>query len=121
MGVELYARGTLFVEGIPVMQAVSFSVDYETNNNPVRTIALGFAGITPGPGETAVTIESAVPRTGFEINYHKWAKERKAIEVLGYRGGSSISVKGFIKTVGEKIGTDGCSGTITINGGEPEV
>jgi len=121
MATELYANGTLFVEGIVVMQAVEFSIDFDTNDNPVNTLALGFAGITPGPGTTAVSITSAVPRTGFEISYHKWAKERKAIEVLGYRGASKISVKGFIKTVGEKIGVDGVTGTITINGGEPEI
>jgi hypothetical protein len=121
MATELYAKGTLFVEGIIVMQAVEFSIDFDTNDNPVNTLALGFAGITPGAGTTAVSITSAVPRTGFEISYHKWAKERKAIEVLGYRGASSISVKGFIKTVGEKIGVDGVTGTITIQAGEPEV
>ena len=121
MAVELYAKGTLFVEGIVVMQAVEFSIDYNTNNNPVRTLALGFAGVTPGAGETTVSITSAVPKTGFEISYHKWAIERKAVEVLGYRGASKISIKGIIKSVGEKIGIDGVTGTITIDAGEPEI
>jgi len=121
MATELYAQGSLFVEGIIVMQAVEFSIDYDTNDNPVNTIELGFGGITPGAGMTQVSITSAVPRTGFEISYHKWAKARKAIEVLGYRGSSKISVTGFIKTVGEKIGVDGVTGTIGIHAGEPEL
>lgn len=123
---KLYTKGRIFVfnedgAGGLVAECTSFSVDFNTNDNDVVTLADGFTGITPGAGTVSVSIDTAVPRTGFEMEWHTWAKERKIIEITGHRGASTISCKGFIKRVGEQHGTDGSTASIELSGGEPDI
>lgn len=125
MALQLYTKGKIFIfnedgAGGLVAQAVKFSVEFDTQNQPVVTLNDGFSGITPGAGVCKVNIESAIPRTGFEIDWHKWAKDRTMVEITGSRGSSTISVKGFIAKVGEQHGVDGSTSSIDIDCGEPE-
>lgn len=121
MATDLYTQGLIFVDGILAADCTEFSVDYDTQNNPVFTIAKGFAGITPGAGQTKVSISTAVPRAGYEIDYFKRALDNTPVEFIGWRGSSKYSFKGFLLTIGEKHGVNSAS-TASIEAicGRPE-
>lgn len=120
MATELYTQGLIFVDGMIAMEEVSFNVDYSTNDNVVVTQARGFAGITPGAGQTKVSITTAIPRAGYEIDYYKRAIARTPCELVGWRGSSKINLKGFIMSIGEKHGVNTTSeAAIEFVAGEP--
>jgi hypothetical protein len=120
MACEIYTQGLIFCDGVLAAEEVSFNVDYSTNDNVVVTQSKGFAGITPGAGSTKVSIETAIPRAGYEIDYFQKAVGRTPVEVIGFRGSKKINLKGFIQSIGEKHGVNTTSmGNIEIVCGEP--
>jgi hypothetical protein len=120
MATDLYATGLMFVDGILVAEEVSFTTNFDTKNNVIETQAKGFAGISPGAGTTKVTVVSAVPRAGFELDYYKRATQRLPVEFTAVRGTKKLSFKGFIMTIDEKYGVNQASeGTIDAMCGEP--
>lgn len=121
MALGNYTQGQIFIEGALCAEEVTFSTSFKTNNQDVITQAKGFAGVTPGAGMTDVTIEEAIPRAGFELDFYKWAKNRTAIEIVGWRGSKKLTIKGFIDGIDEKHGVNTNSiASITIKGGEPD-
>lgn len=120
MASELYSQGLIFLDGILLAEAPDFEVSYNTNNQPVVTMAKGFSGITPGAGQADVTINEAIPRAGMELDFYKRAKERTPIKITGWRGSKKMQLEGFIMTIAEKHGVNSnASATITCACGEP--
>lgn len=69
MALQQYARASINVVGVGTLsEAASITVRRSTNSNPVQTIAKGYSGETPGACMSELTIESAVPSTGFELD-----------------------------------------------------
>lgn len=120
MASELYTQGLIFADGILLAEAPDFEVSFNTNNQPVVTMAKGFSGVTPGAGQTDVTINEAIPRAGFEIDFYKRAKDRSAVKITGWRGAKKMQLEGFIMSISEKHGVNqNASATITLACGEP--
>lgn len=120
MSSELYTQGLIFVDGILMAECSEFDTNYNTNNQIVQTQAKGFAGVTPGAGQVEVTINEAIPRAGFEIDFYKRAKDRAAVKITGWRGSKKLQLEGFIMTIGEKHGVNqNASASVTCTCGEP--
>jgi len=121
MALELYSQGLIFAQGILVAESVSFTMAAATNDQPVVTQAKGFSGITVGASTTDVSIKSAIPKAGFEVNWHKWMKERTVIEITGWRGATKQNIKGFIKSIDESHAVNTSSeANISLHCGEPD-
>jgi hypothetical protein len=120
MGTELYSQGQIFADGQLVADATTVKLDFNTNDNPVFTLAKGFAGITPGAGQTGVSIDQAIPRAGYDYDWFQRAVGRTPVEIVAWRGSKKMNIKGFIQTIGEQLGVNQTSvGSIAIIGGEP--
>lgn len=117
---EIYSQGQIFADGILIADAVTVGVDYNTNDQPVLTMGKGFNGITPGAGQTNVSIDEAIPRAGYGYDWFQRAVNRTPVEVVVWRGSKKMNLKGFIMTIGEKLGVNQTSvGSISIMAGEP--
>jgi|APLow6443716910_1056828.scaffolds.fasta_scaffold01545_5 hypothetical protein len=126
MALQKYANGKMFLfnedgAGGLVAQAVSFSIDYATNDTAAVTLADGFSGIQPGAETTNVSVENLIPRTGIEFDYFTWAQQRKVMELTGYMGASKVTVKGFISGVGANVALGDVKATFQLMAGTPEM
>ena len=94
---QLYASAAVLVEGLFLTQESSVTVARTTNSQAVNTVALGYAGESPGAAMVEITISSAVPSADFELNPGKFMKRNQEVEIgiLG-PGGKQLTARGFI-------------------------
>ncbi len=93
----LYTLAFVLVDGMLLAQEGSVTVSRSTNSQPVNTVALGYAGESPGASMVEITVKNAVPSADFEMNPGKYMKAMKEVEigVLG-PGGKQLTARGFI-------------------------
>lgn len=103
---EKYAVGTLFLNGQPLFEEMTFDLGYATGNAIVVTQMKKFAGVTQGAGSFSVKVTSAVPLAGLEVDFHKVAKEATVVTLVAKRGGKVLTSRGFIMNVNEKYGVN---------------
>lgn len=106
MSTERYTQALLFVDGILAAEEVSCELDEDAGNNVVLTQAKGFAGITPGADQTKLSVTSAIPRAGVEIDYDDRRKKRTPTEFMIARGGKRKQFKGFVMNTKESHGVN---------------
>ena len=94
---QLYASAAVLVDGLFLTQESSVQVQRATNSQAVNTVALGYAGETPGAPMVEITVSSAVPSADFELNPGKFMKRLQECEIgiLG-PGGKQLTARGFI-------------------------
>ena len=93
----LYAQAAVLVDGLFLTQESSVTVARSTNSQAVNTVALGYAGESPGAPMVEITVRNAVPSADFELNPGKFMKKMQEVEigVLG-PGGKQLTARGFI-------------------------
>ncbi len=68
MATNLYAIGEIYINGKICAQEASMTFSRKTNSQAVLTVALGYAGESPGAPMCEVEVTSAVPSSGYEID-----------------------------------------------------
>lgn len=97
---EVWRGSTLLLE------CQSIQVQLATNNNTVKTMKKGRAGHTKGFNEYNITVASAVPAAGMEVDWDEVA-ERGLPETLRFKlAGKWRTYKGDIRTVDTGSNTD---------------
>lgn len=92
----VYSLMYVLAEGQLLSQHGSATLSRSTNSQPVNTVALGYAGESPGAPMVEFDCECAVPATGFE---RQWGPEMAALipaEIGVLMAGQQIRMKGFI-------------------------
>ena len=94
---QLYSLAYVLVDGALLTQESGLTVNRATNSQPVTTVALGYAGESPGAPMVNITVRNAVPSADFEMNPGKFMMKLKETEigVLG-PGGKQLTARGFI-------------------------
>src|SRR3990167_10475833 len=94
---QLYAAAAVLVDGLFLTQESSVTVQRSTNSQAVNTVALGYAGESPGAAMVEIDVKNAVPSADFEMNPGKFMKSLKECEIgiLG-PGGKQLTARGFI-------------------------
>lgn len=72
-----YTNAAIDIGGLRLLQAESIEIDFQSNSVDQNTLALGFAGKSPGPKKIMVKVTSAIPTDGFEYD------PTPAIQALG--------------------------------------
>ena len=93
----LYSLAFCLVDGMLLAQEGQLSVNRSTNSQAVNTVALGYAGESPGAAMVEIDVKNAVPSADFEMNPGKFMKSLKECEIgiLG-PGGKQLTARGFI-------------------------
>jgi hypothetical protein len=63
---QIYSLINVYVAGILAAEEASCTIAQATNSQPVKTVAKGYAGESPGAPMTEVTIDMVNPVAGFE-------------------------------------------------------
>lgn len=118
MALQTYDRGAIFAAGVMLAECTGFSVSHDSGNSPNLTMQKGFAGMTPGAQQTSISIESAAPRAGYDIDYLDKLANTEVVEVVYYGHGKKHVVNGYITKVDEKYGVgQASSASIEFMGG----
>lgn len=120
-GTDLYATMYVVLDGQLLVEEMEVVWDYDPANSVIKTQQKGFAGVTPGAGGWSVSVVSAVPRAGTEVDYVSLVKNRTAVECIVISGGKKLVSKGFLMKLGGKGGVNQDS-TVSFDysGSEPE-
>jgi hypothetical protein len=65
---QIYTLAFVTVNGPLLVQQQHVSVRRKTNSQDVATVALGYAGESPGAPMVTIDVTNAVPTVGFEFN-----------------------------------------------------
>jgi len=96
MAAELYTNAAVYIEGALLLQATSVSITRRTNAQTQLTMALGFAGMSPGAPILEITFSNAVPAAEMEYD------AGDVMEALGtqaftiFAGNRSLTTTGFV-------------------------
>ncbi len=120
MAQKIYSKGAVFVDGNPIAEATNISARYSNNSNAVDTIEQGRSGRSPGAASSTVTITSAVPAAGVDMDYLKSLLNLTLVEVVVFARGKKIKMKGFFTEVEEEYGVGSQTFRATIECGPPD-
>lgn len=93
---ERYTKATLYINGTLTSESSSITVKQAGGGSPVKTIAKGYAGRSPGAPMTMISVDSAVPSSDFEFNPGIVIKNTEVVELTVFAAGRTLTSKGFI-------------------------
>lgn len=114
--------GEIYVNARLLAEANKCEVTITSNDQKVMTMKKGMAGFSDGPTETSISVESAIPRKGFESDFVTAVAQKKAIRITVKSGGKRITVNGrftesrFSNSVDSPAMISG-----SFSGGAPEI
>lgn len=112
----------LQINGRTLAEAVSARITVRSNSSPVRTMKRGLSGRSRGPAETTIAIESAIPKSGFELDFMTLLVADADITVTWIAAGKRRAIDGWIDGDDETFGVQAAASTsITIMGGKPRI
>ncbi len=86
--------GEIYVNARLLAEASKMTVTITSNDNEVNTMKRGFAGFSDGPTKVAISVESAIPKKGFESDFVTAVVQKKAVRITVKSGGKRITVNG---------------------------
>ena len=96
--VQLYTLVYVLVDGALLSEEASVDVNRTGGMSPVRTVAKGFAGVSPGSPEVSIKVKNAIPNSGFELNAGPRIRAAKVTEIGLMCAGQLMKAVGFIMT-----------------------
>lgn len=100
MALEQYeGPGTLIFDGDIQAEAQTVRLAYNSNARPVTTMRKGLAGRSVGPGQTDISITSALPRAGMEGDFLSKCVANAFVRVVVVVAGKRYQVEGWIQDV----------------------
>ncbi len=104
MATNLYAIGEIYINSKLCAQEASMTFSRKTNSQAVLTVALGYAGESPGAPMCEVEVTSAVPAAGYEIDPGDFMgstgdDQTTGLQVVKFTlfvAGQTLAFKGFI-------------------------
>jgi hypothetical protein len=112
---EIYAQGRLLAE------CQKFSLTVKGNNNKVFTMKRGLAGKSDGPRESEATIENAIPRKGYDVDFMTHCVKGKVLSITYKSGGKRHTLDMWVEDVQSSNATDSPAVLqATLNGGPPK-
>ncbi len=94
------------IDGQLLNRATSISIEQSSNSPDVKTINLGWSGVTPGSPMATVTIECSLPAEDMEYNPTPKLRTNANIELGIVISGRQSAAKGVLKKVNYKQGVD---------------
>lgn len=95
---QVYDRFFVKANGKLLGETDSANIEYQGEPIPVATFVKEFAGVTPVPKHARITLESFVPRVGFEFDAIDKYLKTELVTIQAQFGGSgkTLTVKGFV-------------------------
>ena len=105
------------IGGRTLAEATKARVSIRANDNKVNTMRKGFAGFSDGPTEAEVTIDTAVPKEGYEVDFWDAVKRKRELRVVIVKAGRRRTIVGRAQSLDEDAAENAAaSGSVTIMG-----
>lgn len=98
--------GQIYLGATPVLEAQMIDVSLATGNNTVKTLRKGRAGHSKGSREYTIKVDSAIPRSGVEVDWEAIAEAGEPIEIHVVLAGKTRTYTGDIRDVSLSTNTD---------------
>lgn len=86
--------GEIYVNARLLAEASKLTVTVTSNDQKVMTMKKGLAGFSDGPTESSITVESAIPRKGYEYDFVNAVNKKLAVRIVVKSGGKRHSFNG---------------------------
>lgn len=107
----------VFVNGRLLAEAQTSRLSLTANDNEVNTMQKGFAGFSDGPERAEVSIDTAVPKAGYELDFWTLCRDKSEVRVVQISGGVRRQIQGRITSFEETKGTgQTATASVTIVG-----
>ena len=107
MSFESYSKGLIYHDNKLLAEARSFTISYNANNNDVTTLAKrGLAGQTQGSPTADVSMDCAVLKAGYEVDFDSLMLDNSNHTISFLGGGVVKSVEGRYQSVEFSGATD---------------
>lgn len=106
MSLQAYEKGALFKDGALLAETTDFNFEHDPQLQPIFTQQKGFAGISPGAEITRISVNSAVPRVGFEVDYLASLQGLTVVEMTLFGHSQKTTCKGYITNVKQQFGVN---------------
>ncbi|MDI3282114.1 hypothetical protein [Polyangium sp. 15x6] len=93
---QQYTKAVVYVNSSVLSEEASVTIKRTSGSQPVKTVAKGYAGESPGSPMTEITVSNAVPSADFELNPGQYINLLDIVEVTIFAAGRTLTVKGSI-------------------------
>lgn len=94
--VQRYTKAVVYVNSNLLTEESECTVKRDDGGNPVKTVAKGYGGRSPGAPMTMITVKNAVPSADFEFNPGPFLNNTEPVEISIFAAGKTLTVTGFI-------------------------
>lgn len=103
-------------------EAVSISTNIASNSSEVLTMKKGLAGRSAGPTRTEISVESAVPKGGMELEFAEMCVKDADVTITHRFAGKTYIYEGWIDSVESSQSTDSpASVSFSVIAGPPRI
>lgn len=114
--------GEIYVNGRLLAECTKCSFTVKGNNNPVVTMLKQLAGKSDGARSSEGTIESAVPRKGYEVDFTRFVLEGTELSIVVRTGGRRYQFPMWVEQAEWGNATDATTViTASVTGGPPRI
>lgn len=107
--VQRYTKAVVYVNGSLLTEESSCTVKREGGSNPVKTVAKGYGGESPGAAMTMITVKNAVPSADFEFDPGPFINRVESVEITVFAAGRTLTVTGTIFEDNFQHGVEGAA------------
>lgn len=93
---QQYSKAVVYINSSVLSEEASVTIRRTSGSQPVKTVAKGYAGESPGSPMTEITISNAVPAADFELDPGQFINLVSEVEISIFAAGRTMTVKGFI-------------------------
>lgn len=93
---QLYTKASIYKDGSLLSEEADLTVKRMTGAQVAKTVAKGFAGLSPGAPMIQISVTNAVPATDFEYNPGSNMANLDVVEITVFAAGRTLTSKGFI-------------------------
>jgi len=91
-----FTNALVYVNGRQLTLETSLTLKRTTGSQPVKTVALGYAGESPGSAMCEITVENAVRSSDFEFDAGPFLVDLTTVELTIFAAGKTGTTKGCI-------------------------
>lgn len=91
-----YTKAVVYIGTSVLSEEASVTIKRSSGSQPVKTVAKGYSGESPGSPMTEITVSNAVPSADFELDPGNFINLVEVVTITIFAAGRTMTVKGFI-------------------------
>lgn len=93
---QQYTKAVIYINDSVLSEEASVTVKRSSGSQPVKTVAKGYSGESPGSPMTEISVSNAVPASDFELDPGLFINLVDVVKITIFAAGRTMTVKGSI-------------------------